>query len=76
MKRLEMERETFSFVLAGGMFHAVPWLSDQLKTLLPSLALQSRTIRLEEEPAVGAVQLALAAARGRAQIPAYRPTLT
>jgi N-acetylglucosamine kinase len=76
MKRLEMDRESFSFVLAGGMFHAIPWLHGQLKMLLPSLAPQSRTIRLEEDPAVGAVQLALAAARGRAQIPAYRPNLT
>jgi N-acetylglucosamine kinase-like BadF-type ATPase len=76
MKRLEMDRERFSFVLAGGMFHATPWLCDRLKTLLPSLAEQSRTVLLEEEPAVGAVQLALAAARGRARIPVYRPNLT
>jgi N-acetylglucosamine kinase-like BadF-type ATPase len=75
MKRLEMDGESFSFVLAGGMFHAVPWLRDQLTMLLPTLATNSRTIRLEEDPAVGAVQLALAAARGRAQIPAYRPNL-
>lgn len=73
MRRLEMERESFSFVLAGGMFHAVPWLCSQVKTLLPSLAPQSRTIRLEQEPALGAVQLAVAAAQGRAKIPAYRP---
>jgi N-acetylglucosamine kinase len=75
MKRLEMDRESFSFVLAGGMFHAVPWLRDQLMMLLPLVATHSRTIRLEDDPAVGAVQLALAAARGRAQIPAYRPKL-
>src|SRR5580765_1032088 len=66
MKRLEMDRESFSFVLAGGMFHAVPWLCDRLKLLLPSLAADSRTIRLEESPAVGAVQLAVASAQGRA----------
>jgi N-acetylglucosamine kinase-like BadF-type ATPase len=75
MKRLEMERESFSFVLAGGMFHAVPWLCDQMQVLLPLLAAHSRTTRLEEEPAQGAVQLALAVARGRARIPAYRPNL-
>jgi len=73
MKRLEMERDSFSFVLAGGMFHAVPWLCDQLKTLLPAIAKDSRTIRLEKDPAVGAVQLALGIAQGRAKIPAYRP---
>ena len=73
MKRLEMDRETFSFVLAGGMFHAVPWLCERLKVLLPALAAHSRTIRLDKEPAVGAIQLAVAAAQGRAKIPAYRP---
>jgi N-acetylglucosamine kinase len=75
MKRLEMDHETFSFVLAGGMFHAVPWLCDQLNVLLRTFAAQSRTIRLEEDPALGAVQLALAVASGRAKIPAYRPNL-
>jgi N-acetylglucosamine kinase-like BadF-type ATPase len=75
MRRLEMDRETFSFVLAGGMFRAVPWLCEQLEVLLPSLATHSQTIRLEHEPARGAVQLALAVAHGRAKIPAYRPNL-
>jgi len=75
MKRLEMDHESFSFVLAGGMFHAVPWLCDQLKVLLPPLAPHSRTIRLEKDPALGAVQLALAAVQGRAKTPAYRPNL-
>jgi N-acetylglucosamine kinase-like BadF-type ATPase len=75
MKRLEMDRESFSFVLAGGMFDAVPWLRNQLKLLLPSLAPHSRTTHLDEDPALGAVQLALAAAHGRAKIPAYRPNL-
>jgi N-acetylglucosamine kinase-like BadF-type ATPase len=73
MKRLEMQHETFSFVLAGGMFHAVPWLCDQLKMLLPSIAEGSRTIRLEKDPAVGAVHLALGVAQGRGTLPAYRP---
>lgn len=76
MRQLEMEHESFSFVLAGGMFHAVPWLHEQLKLLLPSLAAQSRTIRLDKDPALGAVQLALAVAHGRAKIPAYRANLT
>ena len=75
MKRLDMDRESFSFVLAGGMFHAVPWLCDQLTLLLRSLAPNGRTIRLEDDPALGAVQLALAVANGRAKIPAYRSNL-
>jgi N-acetylglucosamine kinase-like BadF-type ATPase len=76
MRRLEMEHESFSFVLAGGMFHALPWLCSQLTFLLPALAAQSRTTRLETDPALGAVQLALAAARGQVRIPAYRSNLT
>jgi hypothetical protein len=58
------------------MFHAVPWLCDQLKLLLPALAPRSYTVRLETEPALGAVQLALAELRGGAAIPAYRPNVT
>ena len=73
MNRLELTDEEFSFVLAGGMFRAVPWLSDQLKLLLPALAGQSRTIRLESEPALGAVRLAVAELHGGARLPAYRP---
>ena len=57
------------------MFHAVPWLCSQLKLLLPSLATHSRTLLLEDDPALGAVRLALAAVHGRAKIPAYRPHL-
>ncbi|HET9834035.1 MAG TPA: hypothetical protein VFP91_20065, partial [Vicinamibacterales bacterium] len=75
MKRLEMDDESFSFVLAGGMFYAVPWLCEQLKGSLPSIAAHSRTIRLDKDPALGAVHLALAVAQGRATIPAYRPSL-
>ena len=73
MKRLEMHNERFTFVLAGGMFLAVPWLRNQLQGLLPSLAAESRTIHLEKDPALGAVQLALALAHGRSTMPAYRP---
>ena len=56
MTRLELTDKAFTFVLAGGMFHAVPWLCDQMQLLLPALAHQSRVMRLEEEPALGAVQ--------------------
>jgi N-acetylglucosamine kinase len=76
MTSLDLTEETFSFVLAGGMFHAVPWLCDQLKLMLPSLAPHSRTIRLEAEPALGAVRLAIAELHGGATIPVYRPNVT
>ena len=38
MTRLELGEQDFTFVLAGGMFHAVPWLCDQMQLLLPALA--------------------------------------
>jgi N-acetylglucosamine kinase-like BadF-type ATPase len=76
MARLDLADQSFSFVLAGGMFYAVPWLCDQLKLLLPSLAPQSRTIRLETDPAAGAVQLAIAELHGHANVPVYRPNAT
>jgi N-acetylglucosamine kinase-like BadF-type ATPase len=76
MTRLELTNAEFSFVLAGGMFHAVPWLCDQLKLMLPSLAPGSRILRLEAEPALGAVRLAVAELHGGAKIPVYRANIT
>ena len=76
MTRLDLSEKAFAFVLAGGIFHAVPWLCDQMQLLLPALAHQSRVIRLNEEPALGAVRLALAESRGGARLPAYRSNLT
>ena len=76
MERLELAEQPFTFVLAGGMFHAVPWLCGQMQRLLPALAHQSKVMLLNEEPALGAVRLALAEIKGGARLPAYRPNLT
>ena len=76
MARLELGGQDITFVLAGGMFHALPWLCDQLQLLLPSLAPQSRVMRLDREPALGAVRLALAELNGGAKLPVYRPNVT
>ena len=76
MSSLELADRAFTFVLAGGMFHAVPWLCDQMQQLLPSLAHQSSVMRLNDQPALGAVRLALAEMRGGAKLPVYRPNLT
>ncbi len=65
MTRLDMTDEPFTFVLAGGMFHALPALCDRLRGLLTSRAPKSRVVRLDAEPALGAVSLALAEMRGR-----------
>ena len=70
--RLEIAGSEFPFVLSGGMFRAVPWLEDELSRRLPLAAPRSRTLLLNVEPALGAVRLAIADARGHFVIPAYR----
>jgi N-acetylglucosamine kinase-like BadF-type ATPase len=70
--RLEMRGDAFSFHLAGGVFRVVPWLADELPRRLVEVAPRSQVQILQEEPAIGAVWLALAEARGGAQIPRYK----
>jgi N-acetylglucosamine kinase-like BadF-type ATPase len=69
--RLRLAAEAIHFVLAGGVFAGVPWLSDELHRRLPAMAPRGVVMRLGVEPALGAVQLALAEARGGARLPAY-----
>jgi N-acetylglucosamine kinase-like BadF-type ATPase len=69
--RLSMQREAVQFVLAGGVFTGVPWLAEELKRRLPATAPRGQVKRLEVEPAMGAVRLALAEANGGARLPSY-----
>ncbi len=69
--KLGMPEEPFGFVLAGGVFTGVPWLGDQLRRRLPAIAPKSTVSRLGVEPALGAVRLALAVARGETPVPRY-----
>ncbi len=71
-RRLEMVGSEFPFVLSGGIFRAVPWLEEELARRLPMASPHSHTVLLNEEPAAGAVRLALAEARGGYAIPAYK----
>ena len=71
-KQLELGGEEFSFVLAGGMFKAVPWLGQEVTRLLPTIAPRSVTALLDAEPAFGAVRLALAELHGGAKLPIYK----
>jgi len=73
--RLEMRGDAFTFYLAGGVFRVVPWLADELPKRLVEVAPRAQTEILVEEPAVGAVWLALAEARGGARIPAYKTVM-
>lgn len=71
-RRLGLIGLPFAFVLAGGIFRAVPWLEQELARRLTVSAPGSRVDRLDREPAQGAVALALQEARGGAAVPAYR----
>lgn len=71
-RRLELVGQPFVFILAGGIFRAVPWLEEELERRLPVAAPGSWVRRLDREPAIGAVALALQEARGGAMIPAYK----
>jgi N-acetylglucosamine kinase-like BadF-type ATPase len=70
-KRLRLSDAPFSFILAGGIFRAVPWLRDELRQRLGRSFPSGEVRLLEREPASGAVSLALQEARGGARIPAY-----
>jgi N-acetylglucosamine kinase len=72
VRQLEMAETEFSFVLAGGILQAVPRLASDLQKRLTDVAPRSATIRLDREPALGAVALALAEANGVGRLPTYR----
>ena len=69
--RLEMRGDAFTFYLAGGVFRVVPWVANEMRRRLVEVAPRCQVQSLEEEPAVGAVWLALAEARGGAHVPRY-----
>jgi N-acetylglucosamine kinase-like BadF-type ATPase len=71
-RRLELLGEPLVFILAGGVFRAVPWLQQELERRLPVAAPASQVRLLDREPAIGAVALAVQEARGGALIPAYK----
>jgi N-acetylglucosamine kinase-like BadF-type ATPase len=69
---LEMRGDAFTFHLAGGVFPAVPWLVGELTRRLVEVAPRCVVQVLTEEPAQGAVWLALAEAHGGARVPRYK----
>src|ERR1700687_3539971 len=69
--RLETSGDAFAIILAGGVFRAVPWLVEDLERRLAEVAPRCVVRMLADEPAVGAVSLALDEARGGARIPRY-----
>ena len=71
IERLQMRGLAFRIVLAGSMFRLVPWLSAAVAERLGEVAPRATTARLETEPAVGALHLALRAAHGEVRVPPY-----
>ena len=59
-------------VMAGGAFHAVPWLQDGLRERLADVVPAGHVNLLTTDPAIGAVRLALAHAQGSAVLPTYK----
>ena len=71
VQTLGMRGSVFRTVLAGGIFRAIPALAGAITSRLSEIAPRSDVQLLQIEPAVGAVHLALAAARGEVAIPHY-----
>ncbi len=71
VRQLELAVD-FPVVMAGGAFHAVPWLQDALRTRLADVVPAGDVRLLTTDPALGAVRLALAEAKGGADLPTYR----
>lgn len=71
INRLDMRGEQFPILLAGGMLRESTWLASEVRGRMAEVAPRSAVALLTEEPAVGAVRLALAHARGAVRIPPY-----
>ena len=69
--RLDMRGQMFPTILAGGIFRGVPWLATDVTARLSEVAPRSEVRLLDVEPAIGAVRLAIAAARGSVTLPTY-----
>jgi N-acetylglucosamine kinase-like BadF-type ATPase len=69
--RLEMRGQQFPLILSGSLFRVLPTLFSEVARRLPEVAPRSQPTVLDVEPAMGAVRLALAEARGGARIPQY-----
>jgi N-acetylglucosamine kinase-like BadF-type ATPase len=69
--RLEMRGEQFPILLAGGMLKRSEWLAAEIERRMAEVAPRSEVRLLTEEPVIGAVRLANAAAIGRVRVPPY-----
>lgn len=71
ISRLDMRGEQFPILLAGGMLRESVWLSAEVRRRMAEVAPRALVGPLTHEPAVGAVRLAIAEARGGVRVPPY-----
>lgn len=69
--RLDMRGEQFPILLAGGMLRESAWLASEVRRRLGEVAPRAIVAPLTNEPAIGAVRLAMAEARGGVRVPPY-----
>jgi len=72
--RLEMRGEQFPVMLAGSLLKHSGWLAAGVTQRMAEVAPRSTVAPLLHEPAIGAVRLAIAEARGQAHVPPYIDT--
>ena len=75
ISRLEMRGEQFPILLSGGMLRESVWLTAEVRNRMAEVAPRGTVRPLVEEPAIGAVRLAVAEARGGVRVPPYIETL-
>lgn len=71
ISRLEMRGEQFPILLAGGLLKRSEWLAAEVARRMAEVAPRSGVLPLTHEPALGAVRLAVAEARGGVRVPPY-----
>ena len=75
ISRLDMRGEQFAILLSGGMLRESVWLATEVRHRMAEVAPRGVVRLLTEEPAIGAVRLAIAEARGGVRVPPYIETL-
>ena len=71
IEQLGMRGEAFRVVLSGGLFKMAPAVASAMASRMADVAPRASTAMLADEPALGAVRLALRAARGQLRLPVY-----
>jgi len=71
IEQLGMRGDRFHVVLSGGLFKMAPRLASMLAALVAEVAPKATVGMLTDEPALGAVRLALSASRGLLRLPVY-----